>query len=254
MQLFDVIILSIVEGITEFLPISSTGHMILTSYALGLEKTKALVLFEIVTQLGATLAIVALFSKRLVTERNTLLCAMAGFIPTGILGLLLYPYVISLFSMPMVTIVSLIIGGVLLIGFDQWKARRPPSKDRPLTWKRAVIIGFLQCLAFIPGTSRSAATILAGMGTGLSRREAAEFSFILAIPTMVAASGWAMYKFEGNYTQGLMGDILLGSVISFFVAYFSVKVFMLFIDRFGLTFFGAYRILFAFIYYFIFIH
>lgn len=254
MDILDVIILSIVEGITEFLPISSTGHMILTAYALGIEKTKGLVLFEIVTQLGATLAIVALFSKRLLTDKKTLWCVLVAFIPTGILGLLLYSRVTPLFGMPMVSIISLIVGGFLLIGFDQWKARVSTGRESPLSWKKAVIIGTLQCLAFIPGTSRSAATILAGMGTGMSRRESAEFSFLLAIPTMLAASIWAIYRFEGEFSQGLIGDIALGSVISFVVSYYSVKIFMSFIERFGLTFFGIYRIVFAGIYYFIFIH
>ena len=254
MTFIEVLILSIVEGITEFLPISSTGHMILASYALGIDKTDGLILFEIVTQLGATLAIVALYSKRLLSDRKTLGMVGLAFIPTGVLGLVLYPYIIPLFTNPMITIVSLIIGGVLLIIFDQWKMRTEIFKSKKLTIPRAIIIGTLQCFAFIPGTSRSAATILAGMGVGLGRREAAEFSFLLAIPTMLAASIYACFKFEGDFSPGLMWDIALGSVISFIVAYFSVKIFMHFIERCGLTFFGIYRILFAGLFYLIFIH
>lgn len=253
MSFWEVLILSIVEGITEFLPISSTGHMILASYAMGLEKTDGLVLFEIVTQLGATLAIVALFSKRLMTDRTTLFCVAVAFIPTGLFGLLLYPYIIPLFSAPIITLISLIVGGFLLIGFDLWKIKKGEG-NRQLNWKRALLVGSVQCLAFIPGTSRSMATILAGMASGMSRREAAEFSFLLAIPTMLAASVWAIVKFEGNIQDdGLLFNIVIGSIISFFVSYGAVKVFMHFIDRMGLTFFGIYRIFFAVIYYLIFI-
>ena len=253
MSFIEVLILGIVEGITEFLPISSTGHMILTSYALGLEKTDELVLFEIVTQLGATLAIVALFSKKLLTDRTTLFCVGVGFIPTGVIGLLSYSYITPLFAIPLISIFSLVIGGVLLIIFDLWKNSHKNVVEKKLNWKRALIIGTLQCLAFIPGTSRSMATILAGMATGMSRRQAAEFSFLLAIPTMIAASGWSLVKYEGDFNLGLIWDLFLGSVIAFIVAYYAVKVFMKFIDSFGLTFFGVYRILFAGIFYFIFL-
>lgn len=257
MSIIEVIILGIVEGFTEFLPISSTGHMILTSFALGIEKTDSLILFEIVTQLGATMAIVALFSRRLIQESETLKCVMIAFIPTGIIGLIAYKYIVAMFAIPMVSIVSLIVGGVLLIAFDLWK--RKTEKSAPdtclkMTWKKALIIGTLQTLAFIPGTSRSAATILAGMSVGLSRRDAAEFSFLLAIPTMFAASVWSIIQFEGEYSYDLFGAILLGSIISFVVAYWSVKLFMHFIDNFGLSFFGVYRILFACIFYYVFIY
>lgn len=251
MSFWQLVILSIIEGITEFLPISSTGHMILASHAMGLEKTPELILFEIVTQFGATLAIVALFAKKLLTDGRSLFLVGIAFIPTGIIGLTLYQPITSLFTIPTVSVISLVIGGILLIYFDQKRAKC--EKSIALTIPRAFAIGFLQCLAFIPGTSRSAATILAGMMLGLSRRDAAEFSFLLAIPTMAAASGYALLKFEGELNTQILTELILGSLIAFWVAYFSVKIFMHYIERFGLTFFGIYRIVFALIYYMVFL-
>ena len=242
------LILGVVEGITEFLPISSTAHMILTSHALGIENQPFVKSFEIIIQLGAILAVVALYWRRLL-DVALLRTLVIAFVPTGVIGLTLYKAIKGylLGNIPVV-LASLVIGGVVLILFDRGR----PADDAPvdfsaITPRKALLIGLFQSLAVVPGVSRSAATIVGGSLLGVPRRTIVEFSFLLAIPTMAAATGLDLYKgyrdLAGNF------DVLaVGFVVSFATALLAVRTFLNYIKRRSFAAFGWYRIALAVLY------
>ncbi|MFA5261175.1 MAG: undecaprenyl-diphosphatase UppP [Candidatus Omnitrophota bacterium] len=248
MNLFHAFILGVVEGLTEFLPVSSTGHLILSARLLGLPQTEFLKSFEIAIQLGAILAVVVFYARSFLVKREVLKRILVAFIPTGIAGLAFYKIIKKfLLGSPDVVVVSLFLGGILLIVFEKFYREKPGAKEdlSRLSFRDAVLIGLFQSLAMIPGVSRSAATIVGGLVLGLRRKTIVEFSFLLAIPTMTAASAFDLLKSAGDLSWGA-GQISLlavGFVTSFAVAMISVKFLLHFIQRNNFVVFGVYRIL-----------
>ena len=247
MELWHAILLGIVEGITEFLPISSTGHLLLVSQIAQIPETDFTKSFEIIIQLGAILAVVALYPRRLLLEKPVLMRVIAGFIPTGILGLLFYKAIKHyLLGNMWVVIGSLFIGGIVIILFERYFKAEGEKRIEDLRYREAALIGLVQCLSFVPGVSRSAATIFGGMWSGLSRSAAVEFSFLLAVPTMAAATGLDLLK---NYklilSSGNALVLAVGFVVSFLVALGSIKFLLRFVSHNNFILFGVYRIIVA---------
>lgn len=243
MELFEALLLGIVEGITEFLPISSTGHLIIASSALGIEQSAVHKSFEVIIQLGSILAVVFAFKDKIFTNFELWKRLIVGFIPTAILGFTLYKIIKSLFE-PITVAYMLIIGGVIFLiveYFYKEKAHHTASVEE-VTYAQAFKIGLFQSLAMIPGTSRSGATIIGGLLIGLKRHVATEFSFLLAVPTMFAASFYDIYKnYESFNTDGL-ALLAVGFVTSFVVALVVIKWFLKFVKKHSFVAFGIYRI------------
>lgn len=254
MDTLSAVILGIVEGITEFLPISSTGHLMLTSTLMRLQQTEFLKSFEIAIQLGAILSVVVLYWKSIMFERNKMLKVFAAFIPTAVIGFALYK-LIKKFLLSNVSVVlwALFIGGILIIVLE-WiysKKKQVEKKETELTYKQAVLIGLCQSLAVVPGVSRSAATIIGGLMMGISRKTIVEFSFLLAIPTMAAAVGYDLLKSAVSFTKADFVYLFIGFVISFLTALAAVKFLLVFIRKNNFIIFGVYRIILAFIFWFL---
>ncbi len=247
MTVIDAIILGIVEGFTEFLPISSTGHLIVVSSFLGLEQTNAHKTFEVAIQLGSILAVLFLFAKRLLVDKMLWVKIIIAFLPTAIFGFLFYKTIKSLFGMESVAIM-LIIGGFIFLIVEYFRRNHDDSKDKTindLSIKEALTIGLFQSLSMVPGTSRSGATMIGGLFAGLSRKSAAEFSFLLAIPTMFVATFYDLYK---NRHEMIIDDyslLAVGFVTAFVVAFFTVKAVMNFLTTHTFVVFGIYRIIFG---------
>ncbi len=248
MDLLSALILGVVEGVTEFLPVSSTGHLILTARFLGLSQTEFLKSFEITIQLGAILAVVVVYARSLLVRVEVLKRLLAAFIPTGVVGLVLYKFIkkFLLGNVPVV-VASLFLGGLFLVLFEKFYREEAGGKDdlSRLSYRDAVLIGLCQSLAMVPGVSRSAATIIGGLLLGLHRKTIVEFSFLLAIPTMLAASAFDLLKSAGDLSlgEGALSSLAVGFVSSFVVAMMSIKFFLHFIQRHNFTIFGFYRIL-----------
>jgi undecaprenyl-diphosphatase len=244
MTIVQSIILAIIEGITEFLPVSSTGHMILASSVMKMQETDFAKTFEIVIQLGAIMAVFALYWKRFFVSFDIYLKLAVAFIPTGILGFLAYKTIKHYLFNPITVSTSLIIGGVILILLDKWTEKKE-SKYKAIedvSFRDAAMIGLFQCVSMIPGVSRAAATIFGGIYSGFNRKQAAEFSFLLAIPTMLAASGYDLFKNRDTIHKSDLTLIVIGSAVAFLVAIFAVKAFVSFLTKRGFKFFGYYRI------------
>lgn len=247
MTIIDAIILGFVEGLTEFLPISSTGHLIVISSFLGLEQTNAHKTFEVAIQLGSILAVLFLFAKRLLVDKMLWVKIIIAFLPTAIFGFLFYKTIKSLFGMESVAIM-LIIGGFIFLIVEYFRRNHDDSKDKTindLSIKEALTIGLFQSLSMVPGTSRSGATMIGGLFAGLSRKSAAEFSFLLAIPTMFVATFYDLYK---NRNEMIIDDyslLAVGFVTAFVVAFFTVKAVMNFLTTHTFIVFGIYRIIFG---------
>ncbi len=249
MNVIDAIILGIVEGLTEFLPISSTGHLIIASKLLGIPQTEFTKSFEIIIQLGAILSVVFLYFNRLKRDFELWKRIFFAFIPTGIVGFLLYKLIKTYLFNPVIVVYSLFIGGIVIILFEIYFKKHPPWKRiNELKYTQAIVIGLVQSLAVIPGTSRSASSIIGGMLTGLSRKEAVEFSFLLAIPTMFAATGYDILKSGIHISSSGWHLIAIGFIVSFISATVAVKAFIGFVSRFTLEIFGVYRIIAAFVF------
>jgi len=251
MSFIDAIVLGVIEGVTEFLPISSTGHLILASDLLHLPDTEFLKTFEIAIQLGAILAVVFLYWRLIFTKFEVVKRVLAAFLPTAILGLAFYGLVKRyLLGNEMVVLAALFLGGVFLIAFEKfYKERGDVTLEiQDLPYKKAVWIGLFQSLALVPGVSRAAATIVGGLILGMKRKTIVEFSFLLAIPTMAAATGWDMLKsFDSVQAEGL-GLLAIGFGMAFVTAVFSVKFLIKFIETHNFTSFGVYRILIALVF------
>lgn len=247
MTILESIILGIVEGATEFLPISSTGHLILASSLLGVLQSDFVKTFEIAIQLGAILAVVVLYFKSFFDWRLVSKIA-AAFIPTAVIGLAFYQ-VIKDYALgnSMLVLWALFIGGVVLIAFERWHGKREdvatPIAPQDITYRQAVLVGLAQAVAIIPGVSRSGATILGGLALGINRATIVEFSFLLAVPTMTAATGLALYK-GGAIAFSTQEWVLfaVGFVTSFVVALATVYWFLAYIRHHSFTSFGVYRI------------
>lgn len=241
MTIFQAIIIAIVEGITEFLPISSTGHMIITEKILGMESTDFLKAFTVNIQFGAILSVIVLYWKRFFQTLNFYYKLFIAFIPAMVLGFLLGKQIDALLENVVVVAVTLLLGGIALLFVDKWFNN--PSEDQEIKYSTAFKIGLFQCIAMIPGVSRSAATIVGGMSQKLSRKTAAEFSFFLAVPTMFAASAYKLLENYKTITPDNISILLIGNVVAFIVAMIAIKGFITFLTKYGFKAFGYYRII-----------
>lgn len=241
MSWFEALIIAIVEGITEFLPISSTGHMILTKEALRMQNSEYINLFIVNIQFGAILSVVVLYWKRFFKSLNFYYKLFIAFLPAAIIGFFAGNYIDTLLESPFIVACSLIVGGVILLFVDKWFSR--VQENQEITYKQALKIGFFQVIAIIPGISRSAATIIGGMVEKLDRKNAAEFSFFLAVPTMFAASAYKLYKNAGSLTYENVGILIFGNVVAFIVALVAMRSFIYYLTKHGFRIFGWYRIL-----------
>lgn len=245
MDIIHAIIYGIVEGLTEFLPISSTGHLILTAKLLGNAQTDFLKSFEIAIQLGAILSIVALYWRELFVNRRIMKRIIAAFIPTAIIGFTFYPLIKKyLIGNVSVVLWALLIGGIFIILFEKKHGERKDAVHEIglMTYRQAFLIGVFQSFAIIPGVSRSAATIIGGLYAKLSRRVIVQFSFLLAVPTMAAATGLDLLKNAHSFTWNEVEFLAVGFIVSFIVAFVAVKFFLSFVETHTFIPFGIYRI------------
>jgi len=246
MNYIEAIVLAIIEGLTEFLPISSTGHMIIASSFMGIATDPFVKLFTIAIQLGAILSVLVLYFKRFLKSFNFYLKLFVAFIPAAVFGLLLSKKIDSLLEDPMTVGISLLVGGIILLFVDKWFNKPSIHEEKNINYLTAFKIGFFQCLAMIPGVSRSGATIVGGMSQKLSRKAAAEFSFFLAVPTMFAATAKKLYDFykEGHtITHEQTNILIIGNAIAFIVALLAIKSFIGYLNKHGFRVFGWYRII-----------
>ena len=276
MSILEAIIIAIVEGLTEFLPVSSTGHMIIAQSLMGVESTEFVKAFTVIIQFGAILSVVVLywkrffkfnpikifdkqavvglttskkywtFLKRLLYKFDFYWKLLIALLPAAVLGLLFSDIIDDLLENVFVVSVMLIIGGIVMLFVDGWFNK--PVKDQSISWQRSLKIGLIQCIAMIPGVSRSFATIVGGMSTKLNRRNAAEFSFFLAVPTMAAAAGYKMFKLIKDpaslemLKEGALA-LVVGNIVAFLVAIVAIRFFIDFLTKYGFRAFGWYRII-----------
>ncbi len=248
MTWLQTVILGIVEGITDFLPISSTGHMIIVSSIMGINEEAFTKLFEVCVQFGAILSVVVLYWKKFFDFRRFefYLKLVAAFIPAAIMGAIFSKKIDTLLESSMVVGVSLLIGGIILLFIDSLFKNNSIDTDGQITYKKAFIIGCFQVLAMIPGTSRSAATIVGGLQQKLTRKLAAEFSFYLAVPTMFAATVkklWDYHKEGFTFQPGQMNMLIVGNIIAFIVAMIAIRTFIQYVQKHTFRAFGIYRII-----------
>lgn len=249
MELFHYILLAIIEGFTEFLPISSTGHLILASHLLGIPEDTLLSTFKITVQFGAILAVVFYYWKKLL-DIKLLSKLCVAFIPTGVLGVTIYSFIKEfLHTNEYVVIVSLFVGGVIMILVERFHTQKRASQNEPeeinihaISYRQALYLGLYQSIAMIPGVSRSGATIIGGLLMNIPRRTLAEFTFLLAVPTMSAGALYDVLKSYKEFSSGDVHIILIGIIVSFFVALLSIKVLLGIIKRYSFEVFGWYRI------------
>lgn len=246
MTIFQAVILAIIEGITEFLPVSSTGHMIIGSSVMGIQKNEFVKLFTVAIQFGAILSVVVLYFKRFFKSAGFYFKLITAFIPAAIFGVLFGDKIDELLESPLTVAISLVAGGILLLFIDKVFNGKENDADN-IKYPTAFIIGLFQCIAMIPGVSRSAATIIGGMSQKLTRKAAAEFSFFLAVPTMFAATAkkmWDFYKGGGaSFTSEQINLLAIGNVVAFIVALIAIKSFISFLTKYGFKVFGIYRII-----------
>lgn len=266
MNWFEAFILALIEGLTEFLPVSSTGHMIIGSTLMGISGNEFTKLFTVAIQLGAILSVVVIYFRSFLKSMNFYVKLVVAFIPTAIVGLLAKDYIDTLLEDVKVVAISLIAGGVVLLFIDKWFAKNEQKaalpgetegfpegevvsqqkSDEQVTLKTGFVIGLFQCIAMIPGVSRSAATIIGGLTQGLSRKAAAEFSFFLAVPTMFAAtlkSVYDVYKESPDVIFDNMPVLIFGNIVAFIVAILAIKLFIGLLTKHGFRMFGWYRII-----------
>jgi len=249
MDIIQAIILGVIEGATEFLPISSTGHMIVASQWMGLSQTESNKAFEVIIQLAAILAVVANYRNRFVFNPVNIELwkkVVLAFIPLGLVGLLLHKQIKAMFTVDIVA-VMFIIGGVifLVIEYFQKNKQQPTQRLEDMSYAQAGWIGIAQVFALIPGTSRAGASIVGALLVGLSRKASAEFSFLLALPVMLAASGFDLLKHYQDFSGGNLLVLAAGFVVAFISAWLVMRLFIRFLERFTFVAFGVYRILFG---------
>ena len=246
MTYIQALIIAIVEGLTEFLPISSTGHMMITTAILGIEITPFVKLFTVAIQLGAILSVVVLYFKRFFKTINFYLKLIVAFIPSAIAGLLLGDWIDSQLENIFGVAIALFVGGIILLFIDKWFKNQTISNEKDINYLTALKIGMFQCLALFPGVSRSASTIIGGMTQKLTRQTAAEFSFFLAVPTMLAATAKKLldaYKAGLNISAHEIKLLAFGNAIAFIVALVAIKTFIGILNKYGFKWFGVYRII-----------
>ncbi len=252
MNLIHAVILGIVEGITEFLPISSTGHLILASNLLQISQSEFVKTFEIVIQAGSILAVAVLYWQKTLSNFELAKRVIVAFIPTAIIGFILYKFIKHiLIGNPYVVLFSLLIGGIALIGVELLfkKSGHEQKEEKEITYEKAAVIGLFQSIAVIPGVSRSASTIVGGMLLGVSRKNATEFSFLLAVPTMLAATllDLKSSSFSFNSNEWLM--LAVGFIVSFAIALFAIKWLIKYVQSNNFIAFGIYRIVISIVYF-----
>lgn len=244
MNIIQAIILAIIEGITEYLPISSTGHMIIGSSLMGISELEFTKIFEVNIQFGTILSVIVLYWKRFFQSFEFYKKLLAAFLPAMIIGFVLNDFIDSLLENVLVVAIMLVLGGVILIFIDKYFENKATKED--ISYTEAIKIGLFQCIAMIPGVSRSAASIIGGMFQGLSRKDAAEFSFFLAVPTMFAASSYKLLKGFMKGTLSFSGEeiklLAIGNIVGFVVAMIAIKFFIGYLQKYGFKVFGYYRI------------
>jgi undecaprenyl-diphosphatase len=244
MSIFESVILAIIEGVTEFLPVSSTGHMIIGSSLMGISNDPFTKMFTVAIQFGAILSVVVLYWKRFFQSIDFYVKILLGFIPAVVFGLLLKDTIEALLERVDIVAYTLLAGGIFFLFIDKiFKTNE--LKNQEVTYQKAFKIGFFQVIAMIPGVSRSAATIIGGLSQNLTKKTAAEFSFFLAVPTMFGATLLSMYNFYrdgGSFGQQEITALLIGNVVAFLVAMAAIKSFITFLTRHGFKLFGYYRI------------
>lgn len=246
MSFLEAIILAIVEGLTEFLPVSSTGHMVITSAILGIKITNFVKLFTVCIQLGSIAAVVVIYFKNFFQSVNFYSKLFVAFIPAAICGVLLGDYIDSLLENPLSVGIALLLGGIVFLFVDKWFIKEEVRSTDEVSYVQALKIGIFQCIALFPGVSRSGASIIGGLSQKLTRKAAAEFSFFLAVPTMCAATVkklYDFYKVSGTPSGEELKLLALGNVVAFIVALIAIKFFIGFLTRHGFKIFGWYRIL-----------
>ncbi len=248
MTILQAIIIAIIEGLTEYLPVSSTGHMILATSMLGIEPTDFVKFFTINIQLGAILAVVVLYFKRFFKSFDFYYKLVISFVPAAILGILFSDKIDELLESPATVALMLLFGGIILLFVDRWFKDTRGTITNEVTNKSAFIIGCYQCISMIPGVSRSAATIIGGMQQNLNRKSAAEYSFFLAVPTMFGATAKKVidiYKDKGLefFDQDKIFLLAIGNLVAFIVAMIAIKGFITFLNKNGFRMFGWYRII-----------
>ena len=245
MSLFEAIIIAIVEGITEYLPISSTGHMIITSSLMGIHKDEFVKLYEVAIQLGAILAVVVLYWRKFFdfAKWQFYVKLIIAVIPALLLGKLFADQIDALLESPVTVAITLLAGGIILLFIDRLFINNRIDQEEKIGYRQAFITGLWQCLAMIPGVSRSAASIIGGMQQGMTRRLAAEFSFFLAVPTMCAATGYKLLEGYKTFTTDHIKLLVVGNIVAFVVAIVAIKFFIGFLQKYGFRLFGWYRIL-----------
>lgn len=246
MDIVQSIIIGIVEGITEFIPISSTGHMIIAQKLLGIPENEFTQMFTVAIQLGAILAVVVLYWKKFFDFKNLhfYFKLIIGVVPAIILGLIFSKKIDELMESSTVIALAILIGGVVLIFIDKFFNHPEVNSEKEVSYGKSFTIGIWQCLAMIPGTSRSAASIIGGMQQKLTRSAAAEFSFFLAVPTMIAATGYKLFKHyhtNGGFTMPEIKLLLIGNAVAFVVALLAIKFFIEFLKKHGFRLWGIYR-------------
>lgn len=245
MSLFEVIVLAIIEGLTEFLPVSSTGHMIIASALMGVPPSPFVKLFTIAIQLGTILSVLALYYRRFFRSLSFYYKLIVAAIPAAFFGFLLSDYIDALLESPLTVGIMLVVGGIVLLFVDRWFNRATIADSDDISYGQAFKIGLYQCLALIPGTSRSASTIVGGMSQQLSRKAAAEFSFFLALPMMFGATLLKLkdYLDDGHQLSGAeINQLLIGNFVGFIVAIIAIKSFIGVVSKYGFKAFGWYRI------------
>lgn len=246
MSVIESIILAIIEGITEFLPVSSTGHMIIGSSVMGIASDPFTKMFTVAIQLGAILSVIVLYWKRFFQSFDFYLKLLAAFVPAAVLGILFNDKIDALLERVDVVGYMLIIGGIFFLFVDRmFKHNEASPLEQPVTYPIALKIGFFQTLAMIPGVSRSAATIIGGLSQKLTKKSAAEFSFFLAVPTMFGATVMKMFSFYkdgGNFGSNEITLLVIGNVVAFIVAMLAIKSFIAYLTKHGFKLFGYYRI------------
>jgi undecaprenyl-diphosphatase len=253
LSVVNALILGVVEGLTEFLPVSSTAHLILAARVLHLDETEYVKSFQVIIQLGAILSVVVLYWSKF-WNLEAFKKLVIAFIPTGVIGLTLYKLIKGyLLGNMTVELWALLIGGVALLAFERWKEHADTEVDfSEITYRKALLIGLFQCVAMIPGVSRSAATIVGGSLIGISKRTIVEFSFMLAVPTMLAASGLELIK-NHSALSGHVPSLAIGFVVSFITAIIAIKSFLNFLKKYDFKAFGWYRIILAIVFFFLFV-
>jgi undecaprenyl-diphosphatase len=247
MDYIQAVVLAIIEGITEFLPISSTGHMIIASSFFGIAHDDFTKLFTVVIQLGAILSVVVLYFKRFFQTLDFYFKLLVAFIPAVVFGLLFSKKIDALLENPLTVAISLLLGGIILLKVDNWFAQKEEIQETStISYATALKIGLFQCLAMIPGVSRSGASIIGGMSQKLSRTTAAEFSFFLAVPTMLGATVKKCYDYYKDgfvLTHDQINFLIIGNVVAFVVALLAIKSFIGYLSKHGFKMFGYYRII-----------